>query len=104
MNFIWFLQKRIKMSGFLIACILVFVYFSFYSISGERGLLKYLYLKKEIAQAQKMADQYNQKKEKLEEKVKHLSSSSLDLDLLDERVRTVLNFVADDEFIIIDEE
>ncbi|MDD4556983.1 MAG: septum formation initiator family protein [Alphaproteobacteria bacterium] len=80
------------------------IYFLFNCVRGERGFIKWLYLKKEITQAQKMADQYNEKKLKLEEKVKHLSSSSLDLDLLDERIRVVLNFVADDEFIIIDNE
>ena len=32
-----------------------------------------------------------------------LSPDSLDLDLLDERARIVLNFVGDDEFVILDE-
>jgi len=40
----------------------------------------------------------------LEEKVKHLSNSSLDLDLLEERARIVLNMAAQDEFILLDEE
>lgn len=83
-------------------CIMLFMYFLFYTINGERGLLKYLYLKKEISQAQKIAAQYNLQKTKLEDKVKLLSSSSLDLDMLEERARIVLNLVGDDEFIILD--
>ena len=37
------------------------------------------------------------------EEVRLLSPDSLDLDLLDERARIVLNFVGDDEFVILDE-
>ncbi|MDR1694125.1 MAG: septum formation initiator family protein [Lactobacillaceae bacterium] len=102
MNILWNLQNKLKTSGFLMLCVMVFVYFLFYTINGERGLLKYLYLKKEIAQAQKIADQYNIQKTKLEDKVRLLSSSSLDLDMLEERARVVLNLVSDDEFVILD--
>lgn len=65
-------------------------------------MLRYLYLKKEISQAEVIAKQYNIQKTKLEDKVRLLSSSSLDLDLLEERARVVLNFVGNDEFIILD--
>lgn len=96
------LQNKIKNSGILIFCTLLSLYFLFHGISGERGLLKLLYLRNEISSAQKIADSYRLQKEKLEEKVKLLSSSSLDLDLLDERARVVLNLVDSDEFIILD--
>lgn len=103
MYLIWKLQNKIKASGLILGCIMLFVYFLFYTINGERGLFRYFYLKKEISQTQKIADQYSLKKNKLDEKVKLLSSASLDLDLLDERARTVLSFVDQDEFIIIDD-
>lgn len=96
------IQNRIKSSGLLIFCTLLSLYFIFHGISGERGLLKMLYLRNEIAEAEQIANIYHQEKTKLEEKVKLLSSSSLDLDLLDERARVVLNFVGKDEFIILD--
>lgn len=96
------LQNKIKNSGILIFCTLLSLYFLFHGISGERGLLKLLYLRSEISAAQKIADSYRLQKEKLEERVKLLSSSSLDLDLLDERARIVLNLVSADEFIILD--
>ena len=49
------------------------------------------------------AAQYSAQKQKLEAKVRLLSSSSLDLDMLDERARVVLNFAGNDEFVILDE-
>ena len=97
------LTNKIKNSGFLILCVLLFFYFSFYTINGERGLLKYMYLSKEIAYAKDIAAQYSAQKQKLEAKVRLLSSSSLDLDMLDERARVVLNFAGDDEFVILDD-
>lgn len=53
------LPNKIKNSGFLILCVLLFFYFSFYTINGERGLLKYMYLSKEIAYAKTIAAQYS---------------------------------------------
>lgn len=102
MGFLLDIQNRIKNSGLLIFCTLLSLYFIFHGISGERGLLKLLYLRNEIFEAEQIANMYHQEKIKLEEKVKLLSSSSLDLDLLDERARVVLNLVGKDEFIILD--
>lgn len=102
MGFLLDIQNRIKNSGLLIFCTLLSLYFIFHGISGERGLLKLLYLRNEISEAEQIANMYHQEKIKLEEKVKLLSSSSLDLDLLDERARVVLNLVGKDEFIILD--
>lgn len=96
------LQNKIKNSGIFLFGTLLSVYFLFHGISGDRGLLKLLYLKNEINRAEEIAGTYHRQKVKLEEKVKRLSSSSLDLDLLDERARVVLNFVGKDEFVILD--
>ena len=95
------LQNKFKNSLWLIVVFLVFIYFSFYTVNGERGLLRYMYLSKEIKYARQVAEQYNAEKRELEQKVRLLSSNSLDLDLLEERARIVLNFAADDEFVIL---
>lgn len=97
------IQSRLKGSGLLLLCVLLFFYFCYHAVNGDRGFLKYMYLKKEIVSARKISDNYHDQKIRLEEKVKLLSSSSLDLDLLEERARIVLNFAGDDEFIILDD-
>lgn len=96
------LQTKFKNSLWLIVVFLIFIYFSFYTVNGERGLLRYMYLSKEIKYARTVAEQYNAEKQQLEQKVRLLSSNSLDLDMLDERARVVLNFSAADEFVILD--
>lgn len=96
-------QGRLKNSTFWILGAFLMVYFAFHAVNGERGLLKYLYLRQEITEARKVAQEYDYQKSKLEEKVKHLSNTSLDLDLLEERARIVLNLAGKDEFILLDE-
>ena len=92
MGFLFDLKSRLKSSGIYIAFTLVIFYFGFYAFYGERGIRKYLYLRHEVEYARTLA-----------EEVRLLSPDSLDLDLLDERARIVLNFVGDDEFVILDE-
>ncbi|MBE6449056.1 MAG: septum formation initiator family protein [Alphaproteobacteria bacterium] len=104
MEFLWDIQNKLKKSGLWLLGPIVMCYFIYHTISGDRGLLKYIYLKQEIVKAEKVAEQYSLQKKELEEKVKHLSNASLDLDLLEERARIVLNMANDDEFILLDEE
>lgn len=103
MGLIFELKGRLKSSGMLILMILLFFYFGFYAFYGERGFRKYLYLSKEIEYARGLSLQYKSQKENLNKQVRLISPESLDLDLLEERVRLVLNYVEDDEFIILEE-
>ncbi len=96
------IQNRLRKSGVLIIFVILFFYFSFYTINGERGLRRYLHLQQELSYAEKIAEKYSKKKAELEAKVRLLSSDSLDLDMLDERTRVILNYANSDEFVIID--
>ncbi len=104
MGFLFDLKSRLKSSGVYIAFVLMIFYFGFYAFYGERGIRKYLYLRREVESARSLAEQYKIKKERLAEEVRLLSPDSLDPDLLDERTRIVLNFVGEDEFVILDEQ
>ena len=103
MNMFLNLPAKFKNLMWQIAIVVVCIYFGFYTVNGDRGLLHYIYLSKEIAYAKQVAAKYHNERVNLENKVHLLSSESLDLDLLDERAKTVLNLVQDDEFIIVDE-
>ena len=96
------IQNRLRKSGVLIIFVILFFYFSFYTINGERGLRRYLHLQQELSYAEKIEEKYSKKKVELEAKVRLLSSDSLDLDMLDERTRVILNYANSDEFVIID--
>lgn len=102
---IWsYIVAKSKSSAVLVMLMLVCSYFSYFAVKGDRGLLRYMYLQEKVAEAEKINQNYDKKREELEQKVNLMSSKGLDLDLLDERARAVLNVIGDNEFIIIDED
>ena len=84
-------------------CLMLIAYSGFYIFMGNRGLHKYFYLQQELKVAQSANENYEQQRKQLSEKVSHFSDESLDLDLREERARTVLNYVEKDEFVILDD-
>ncbi len=102
-RFIRFFGQFRASSGFLFVVILTFIYFSFYAVKGERGLIRYFALTQEVSKAQDVLQKYDFEKKQWEDKVRLLSSESLDLDMLDERAHIVLNMLHPNEFVILDE-
>ena len=101
---IWsYIVAKCKSSGFIVLLMALCAYFAYFAVKGDRGFLKYVYLQNKIAEAEEMNANYDKQRQEWEQRVKLLSSSSLDLDMLDERARTVLNMIGPDEFIIIDD-
>jgi len=103
MSFFSYILEKCKSSAFIVLLMVLCSYFAYFAVKGDRGILKYFYLQDKVAEAEKISANYTQQRNTLEQKVKLLSPASLDLDLLDERSRAVLNVIGDDEFIILDE-
>ena len=103
MGILSYIANKCKNSGFLVLLMFLFSYFTYFAIKGDRGFLKYMYLQEKVAEGEKIQAGYDKQYAELQEKVNLLSPNSLDLDLLDERARTVLNVIGDDEFILLDE-
>ena len=99
-----YIVAKCKSSGFIVLLMALCSYFSYFAIKGDRGFFKYVYLQEKVAEAEKVNESYDKQRQDWDQKVKLLSSSSLDLDLLDERARTVLNVIGNDEFIILDDD
>lgn len=101
---IWsYIVAKCKGSGFIVLLMALCCYFAYFAVKGDRGFFKYMYLMDKVAEAEQINDSYDKQRQDWEQRVKLLSSTSLDLDLLDERARTVLNMIGKDEFIILDE-
>ena len=67
-------------------------YFAYHAVQGNHGLLARAHLHQEIATAEVTLDTLTQQRTVLEQRVRLLSDDSLDLDMLEERVRVMLNF------------
>lgn len=87
----------IPMIGILITC-----YFAYHAIRGERGLFRLFEINQEINEAQTVLAQTEQQKQEMNKKVKALSPESLDLDMLDESGRRILNVGEKNDYIIFD--
>ena len=78
-------------------------YFAFHAINGERGLLVYRKLRIEVAEARQLAKNTALERRVLENRVRLLEPRSLDLDMLEERARVMLNYGYPDEIVIFDD-
>lgn len=78
------------------------VYFGYHAVNGERGLRRLFELKQEIQIASQVAGEVALRREEMEKKVHQLSPQSLDVDMLEESARTLLNMGQDGDYIILD--
>lgn len=87
-----------------LALLLLIAYFAFHTVYGERGLLTYSRVIKELSDKQQQLEQLRLERLELEHKVNLLRSESLDLDLLDERAREMLGLANPEEEVTFRED
>ena len=95
------LKARARVSYGVIAGVLVFAYFIYHSVEGDRGLLALNNVNIRIAEAEKKLAELVVIERELEGKVIRLTPSSLDPDFLEERGRRILNFGHDSDIVIL---
>ncbi len=79
---------------------LAIVYFGYHVIQGDRGLITWIQKSQQIEITSNKLALLEEKYAVLYHRTSMLRPESLDLDLLDERVRSVLNKVREDEIIL----
>ena len=80
---------------------LVFSYFAYHAVEGDRGLRSWLKLRQEIADAKSSEAELAAERERLERRVALLRPESLDRDMLEERARAVLNLARPEDRVIL---
>ena len=75
-------------------------YLSFHALSGERGLYALLKEERKLELIQGNLDDITAQRKDMEHKVRLMSAGSLDLDLLDEQSRIMLDNAAEDEVVL----
>lgn len=96
------LMLRLRRVWPVILLILGCVYFGYHTFSGNRGIMRLAEVTKKLEENKQLAAKIALEKESLQNEVKALSSSSLDLDKLEEESIKLLNFGTADDFIIVD--
>jgi cell division protein FtsB len=96
------INKRIRQVAPATIGALIIGYFAYHSVKGQHGLSAYLQLSVETKRAEAVLAKGRQARKSLEFKTRLLRPDSLDLDILDERARAVLNKIDGRERIILD--
>ena len=82
-----------------VACALF--YFGFHAMNGDRGIFALIKEQRRLELTLNEIEIISEQRRELEHKTRLLSSSSLDLDLLDEQARSMLGYAAPDEDVIL---
>lgn len=78
-------------------------YFVYHLIQGERGILSWIRLNQTIQERETTLADLKKTQENLARRVGLLHPQNLDKDMLEERVRTVLNFAEKEEMVLQEE-
>lgn len=77
-------------------------YFLVHAFHGDRGLIAWMHLQKEVAVAEQTLSETQHIKTGMEKRIALLRTGQLDADMLDERSRLMSGLVRPDEIILID--
>jgi cell division protein FtsB len=79
---------------------MMFGYFGYHLVNGDRGLLAMAHLQREVQIAEQNLAEAETTRKIWERRVSALRNQSLDPDMLDERARVLLNFARKDDIIV----
>jgi cell division protein FtsB len=100
MDLIYDIRRRMRAALVPAMCALAIGYFGYHAVEGDRGLVAWSRLTREISAATQELERVRAQKLILERRTALLESSSLDRDLLEERARAVLGLAHPDDVII----
>ena len=95
-----FARVRYRTIIVLLTCALGLIYVGYQSVQGERGLLGWIERSADVEKTRAEVAALAEERRKLERRVSQLRSESLDLDLLDQEARRLLNLGHPDEEVL----
>jgi len=84
----------------MVGCTLV-VYFAYHLMQGHYGILSWRHLNHQLDEAKEKQLLTTQEYHKIAHQVRLLRPDGLDLDMLEERVRAVLNYTRATDYVIL---
>ena len=95
-----FVRVRYRAIVVLLTCALGLLYVGYQSVQGERGLLGWVERSAEVEKTRAEVAALAEERRRLERRVSQLRTESLDLDLLDQEARRLLNLGHPDEEVL----
>lgn len=81
-------------------CVFILFYLGFHTLSGERGVVALFKETKKLEALTAELSATRAERVTLEKRIKLMSNSSLDLDMLDEQAKKVLGYAGKDEVVL----
>ncbi|AGT08165.1 FtsB family cell division protein [Paracoccus aminophilus] len=96
------MQQRLSISAivFFLLMVLAGLYFAFAAVQGPSGILRRVQLEAETQDLMAERDRLQAEVDQIANLTRRLSDEYLDIDLLDERARSVLGVMRADEIVI----
>lgn len=94
------MNQKLRHVLFPVVIVALTVYFTYHIFQGQRGVLAWIKLNKKLNEQELILNDLMKEKESLEKEAYLLRPDSLDIDLLEEKARHVLNFAHPDEVVI----
>jgi len=95
------LRARAKQIVAPVLGIAAITYFGAHTIQGQHGILTWLQLSGQVNQAKATVHALEGERDRLANRVRLLHPDHLDLDMLDEQARRLLNLGAEDEILLL---
>lgn len=76
-------------------------YFAYHTVHGDRGVLAYIQMRERVQEAEVRYELLERERNYWEHRVQLLNPSSIDPDMLDERVRIMLGYARADDLVIL---
>ena len=95
------LRRATRGWGFPVVVAALVLYFGYFAVNGNHGLLAWLRLQQEIEVKQAELDRVQAERTTLEHRVRLLRPESVDPDLLEEQARARLGLAEPDEVVIL---
>ena len=95
-----FARVRYRTIIVLLTCALGLLYVGYQSVQGERGLLGWVERSADVERSRAEVAALAEERRKLERRVSQLRTDNLDLDLLDQEARRLLNLGHPDEEVL----
>ena len=80
---------------------MLFAYFAFHAVQGDRGVLAWMQLRQQIGQASAERDRAAAARGVWEARIALLKDEHIDADMLDERARLLIGLGRKDELVIL---
>ena len=76
-------------------------YFAYHTVHGDRGFLAYVQMRERVSEAEQRLERVRAEKQYWNHRVKLLYPTSIDRDMLDERVRLMLGYARADDLVVL---